>query len=421
MVKHSVLVLGADFFMLGPVGKPQWIAGALLLVFLAQCAWLISRSLRGGDMDLREWYRIDAGLRRWHMAPQTGVAPDPHSWIGPGPPPHIRDNDGFDPDHSALWYLISSAPLLVWPGRFQTESLPYWGWLARAPHLMFGLFLGASLWYVSRRLYGNEGGFVALALYCFSPGMIRAAALWFAEPEMGAAWGAFGTIFTGIAVAHTLYAPREVVLWNWRRMVLLGISIALAVGSQFSLVVMVPLALAFMLYLAPARRGAALVIWSSACAIALLLLFAAYFFRPTAFWDALSHATWLGITWQVFTMAGAYRELLAVLGQNSPALVLALPLALLTYAAWPRARYFGNTAPLLVGALCVVLGFAAPHYEGLGFQLVAVPFLFVFVAGVCADLLESKQRTLVIACTFGLLLASAIWSLSELARVGLAH
>src|SRR5215475_8267797 len=298
--------------MLGPVGKPQYLAGTLLLIFLAQCAWLISHSLRTGEMDLREWYRLDTGLRLWHRSP-TNPGADPHSALGPGPPPRIRDNDGFDPDHSALWYLISSAPLLVWPGKLQSSSLLFWGWLARAPYLAFGLLLGASLWYVARRLYGNEGGFIALILYCFSPGMIRAASVWFAEPETGAAWGAFGTIFTGIAVAHTLYAPREVVLWNWRRTLLLGVSLALAVGSQFSLIVMAPTALAFMLYLAPTRRGAALTIWGTACAVGFALLFAAYFFRPTALIAALRHAAWLGFTPQVFSMPAAYQELLALI------------------------------------------------------------------------------------------------------------
>jgi hypothetical protein len=88
---------------------------------------------------------------------------------------------------------------------------------------------------------------------------------------------------------------------------------------------------------------------------------------------------------------------------------------------WPRARYFGNTAPLLVALLCLLLGLGAPHYQGLGFQLVALPFLFVFVSGVCADLLETKQRPIVFACATGLLLAYAIWSLTELTRAGLAH
>jgi len=414
MVKHSLPVVGR-FFMSERFGKPQLLAGALLLVFLAQCVWLVIHSLGSGSMDLREWYRINAGLHRWQGTVHT--TPDPHSDFAPAPPPRIRDNDGFDPDHSALWYLIASVPLLVWPGRFQSESLVYWGGLARAPYLLFGLLLGASLWYVARRLYGNEGGFVALTLYCFSPGIIRATAVWAAEPEIGAVWGAFGAIFTGIAVAHTLYAPREVVLWNWRRIVLLGISLALAVGSQFSLIVMVPLALAFMLYLAPTRRGAVVVIWSAACAIAVVILFAAYFFQPVAFGQAFHHAAWLGITRQTFGMAGAYREMVLQLGQNCPALLLALPLALATYAIWSRTRYFGNTTPLLIAALCLIFGFVTPHYQGLGFQLVALPFLFVFVAGISADLFESKQRSLAMACVVGLLAAYAVWSVSELARI----
>src|SRR5207245_6182093 len=139
-----------------------------------------------------------------------------------------------------------------------------------APYLLFGLLLGASLWYVARRLYGNEGGFVALTLYCFSPGIIRATAVWAAEPEIGAVWGAFGAIFTGIAVAHTLYAPREVVLWNWRRIVLLGVALTMGIGCQYSLIILVPMVLGFMLYLAPERSGAAVAIWASACVIALL-------------------------------------------------------------------------------------------------------------------------------------------------------
>ncbi len=102
----------------------------------------------------------------------------------------------------------------------------------------------------------TPGGFIALTFYCFSPSLIQASAVWHTEPEIVAAWGAFGTIFTAIAVAHTLYAPREVVLWNWRRIVLLGISLAIAVGSQFSLIVLVPMALGFLLYVAPVRRQA---------------------------------------------------------------------------------------------------------------------------------------------------------------------
>ena len=282
---------------------------------------------------------------------------------------------------------------------------------------MFGLLLGASLWYVARRLFGNAGGYVALALYCFSPGIVRACALWSAEPEVGAAWGAFGAIFTAIAVAHTLYAPREVVLWNWRRIVLLGLSLALAVGSQFSLVIVVPAALAFMLYLAPTRRLAALAIWGVACGIALLLGYASYFFHIHGFLQGIRHASFLGISWKAYAMPKDYLQVLAQLGQSSPALVVALPVALITYFAWPRARYFGNTAPLLVAALFLALGLGTPHYPGLGFQFMAVPFLFVFVAGIAADLLETRYHEIAVAAISGLLVANAAWNLWELARI----
>ena len=98
---------------------------------------------------------------------------------------------------------------------------------------------GASLWYVARRLYGNFGGFIALALYTFSPIIMTRANQ--VQEDVVAAWGAFGLIFTAIAVAHTLYAPREVILWNWRRILLLGISIALCIGAQFPMwIVLVP-------------------------------------------------------------------------------------------------------------------------------------------------------------------------------------
>jgi len=218
-------------------------------------------------------------------------------------------------------------------------------------------------------------------------------------------------------VAHTLYAPREVVLWNWRRIVLLGLSLALAVGSQFSLVMVLPAALAFMLYLAPTRRMAALAIWAVACGIALLLGYASYFFHARAFWQGIRHATFCGISWKAYAMPKAYLQLLAQLGQSSPALVVALPVALITYFGWPRARYFGNTAPLLVAAVFLLLGLGTPHYPGLGFQLMAVPFLFVFVAGIAADLLETRYHEIAVAAIAGLLVANAAWNLWELARI----
>jgi hypothetical protein len=132
----------------------------------------------------------------------------------------------------------------------------------------------------------------------------------------------------------------------------------------------------------------------------------------------MRHAKFFGITWQAFLMPGAYTRVLAQIGQSGPALLVAIPVALIAFLVWRRPRYFGNTAPLMIAALFLIFNLAAPHYPGFGFQLIASPFLFVFVAGVAADLLETRRHDLVTACIWGLLLANALWNLAELTRVG---
>jgi hypothetical protein len=173
-----------------------------------------------------------------------------------------------------------------------------------------------------------------------------------------------------------------------------------------------------MLYLAPTRRGAAVAIWATACAVAFVLLFASYLFRPRVFWQGMLHARFFGITWQAFLAPGTYVRIPAEIGQSGPALLVAFPAALIAYFAWRRPRYFGNTAPLMITALFFFFSLGTPHFPGFGFQLMAVPFLFVFVAGIAADLLETRHRDLVMACVWGLLAANALWNLVELARVG---
>src|SRR3984885_5652068 len=265
------------FFTRQRFGRPQFLAGALLLAFLAQAVWLVQSELRMFEshaLSASEQSRTPAGWRQVHGGGIAGAPfPDPPGSL---PIEVSSDDAGFDTEHSPLISLVTAAPLLASPHRLlSTES--HWRWLPRIPFLACGVFLGAALWYVARRLCGNSGGFLALTLYCFSPAVLQATAVWHVEPEILAAWGPFGAIFTAIAVAHTLYAPREVVLWNWRRIVLLGISLAIAVGSQFSMMVVVPIALAFLLYVAPVRRQAGLVIWIAVCVVAFALLFGFYF------------------------------------------------------------------------------------------------------------------------------------------------
>jgi hypothetical protein len=236
----------------------------------------------------------------------------------------------------------------------------------------------------------------------FLPPYSRPAAVWHTEPEILAAWGSFGAIFTAIAVAHTLYAPREVVLWNWRRIVLLGISLAIAVGSQFSMIVVVPIALAFLLYLAPIRRGAALTIWTAACLLALVLLFATYFFHPHTFFRECSTPLSGEQPGAASPYSPSIAEVTFLILRACPAFVLLLPVAVATYLAWPRTRYFGNTAPLLLALLFIALGIAHPRVAGAGFLLASVPFLFIFVSGVLADLMETPYRFLVTALRLGM-------------------
>jgi hypothetical protein len=418
----------SGYFTRERFGRPQFLAGLLLLAFLAQATWLVKsqwQSRNKTGVEESEGERIAAGWRQWHGhgiagAPYPDPQLDPHRESVTQLSEISNIKDGYDTEHSPLLSLVSAAPLLPLPERLWiADSFAYWGWLPRVPFLACGLFLGASLWYVARRLCGNHGGFVALALYCFSPAMIQASAVWHTEPEIVAAWGAFGAIFTTIAVAHTLYAPREVVLWNWRRIVLLGVSLAIATGAQFPMIVVVPLALAFLLYVAPVRRQAGLVIWLAACAVGFVLLFATYFIHPHAFAESMRRAAFWGATWRAFAIPGVYRQVAVQLGRACPAFVVALPVALVTYAVWPRTRYFGNTAPLSVALLFLILGMAHPHVAGAGFLLASVPFLFLFVAGVLADLMETSYRPVVTAGIFGLLAANSVWSLMALGRVGL--
>ncbi|HTS10243.1 MAG TPA: hypothetical protein VMP68_32065 [Candidatus Eisenbacteria bacterium] len=406
-----------SYFTRDRFGRPQLLAALLLLIFLAQAAWLVQAELGSvQSLEGQEALRIGEGWKQWHG---HGVAAAPLTEPSGGfiQDPFLADTSGFDTQHSPLVYLATAAPLLAWRHDLDPETAIYWRWLARFPFLACGVFLGASLWYVARRLCGNTGGLVALALYCFSPSLIQASAVWHTEPEIVAAWGAFGTIFTAIAVAHTLYAPREVVLWNWRRILLLGVSLAIAIGAQFSLIVVAPIALAFLLYVAPVRQRAAFVIWIAACVVGAILLFAMYFFHPHSFAESMRHASFWGATWRGFAVWGVYKQVAVQISRACPALLLVLPVCVVTYSVWPRTRYFGNTAPLLVTLLFVALGMAHPSEAAAGFLLAAIPFVFIFVSGVLADLMETKYRQIILACVLALLITYAARTLMALAQV----
>ncbi len=398
------------FFTRERFGTPQILAGCMLLAFLGQCAWLIAHE-QSGVVAAEELSRVQEGWAQWHG---QGIAGTPTGLVNPADAAGMGASP-YDPDHSPLWYLIESAPVALFHVAADSRA---WLWLTRMPYVLLGTLLGASLWYVARRLYGNAGGYTALALYCSSPAVIQSSTLWFSAPNIATAWGTFGAVFTAVAVSHTLYAPREVVLWNWRRIVLLGVSLSLGIGSHFCLLLIVPVLLAVMLYLAPHRAAAVMAILGTACGVALLLLFSAYFFHPALFAQGLGNADWFHGTVAALRIPGAYRQVGREVAQAGPVLALMALAGFGVWAAWRRSRYFGNTAPLAIAVLFMLLRVLSPHRTGEVYGLLAPVFLFVFVGGIVADLLETRVREFGTAVIVGLLAANAVWNLIWLGSVG---
>jgi len=379
-------------------GRPQVIAVLLLLAFAGQCLWVMSRlpmstlellTVRQGRTQLRSGEVIES-VERSPLVPLLAAAPT----LGRADSNLSQERTGEPSSHGGTAYEND------------------WRWRARVPFLVLGGLLGASVWYVARRLYGDAGGYIALTLYSFSPAIIQHSAT--VHPEIAAAWGTFGCIFTGIAVAHTLYAPREVVLWNWKRITLLGVAIGLGVAAQFAVAIAILIALAFMFYLVPERRGAALAIMGTACAMGLLVLWASYGFHSYEMFQSVRGARLAGLRPAQLSTGTWLRLLGSFFVRNSPGVVLLGVIALVTYAAWPRTRFFGVTAPLLVSVILLALAFVLPHISGPGFLVVALPFVFVFIAGVFVDLLESRQSGLVLGVLTAVLLSHALFSLAGL-------
>ncbi len=370
------------FFTRERFGRPQVYAVLLLLAFAAQCVWLMAHV----PLSQLERAYVEAGEQQWRGQRMAG-----------------------DVDRSPLVPLIAGFPAAAL-SHFTADPSAWW---VRLPFLAMGVLLGASLWYVARRLYGNAGGYIALGLYVFSPVMITRSAT--VRPEIAGAWGAFGAIFTAIAVSHTLYAPREVVLWNWRRILLLGVALGFAVGAQFSLIVIVLLGLGFMIYLVPGRRAAAVTILGAACAVALVVIWASYSLHAPALAEHLGRARFLEFAPQAFVLKVTWELLLLFFFRVGGAGTLLLFLtALVTYIAWKRTRFFGTAAPLITALTLIVLAMGMPHLGGYAFLVVMLPFAFVFISGVFADLLETQASGLALGVVVGILLAHAIFSIRGL-------
>jgi hypothetical protein len=94
-----------------------------------------------------------------------------------------------------------------------------------------------------------------------------------------------------------------------------------------------------------------------------------------------------------------------------------LAISLVTFAAWKRARFFGTTAPLLVFAILLLVGTGSSAQGALPFYLMALPFAFVFIAGVLTDLLESRHAPLSLGLVLGVLIGHIVIGISGLLRM----
>jgi hypothetical protein len=359
--------------------RPQRIAAVLLFLLFAQCYWVT----RHQTLTERDYDYARCGREMWERpSPLAGY------FTSCG---NIHDG--------TLAYRAAGLPLTVerilsglssenspWELRHQLSFVLL---LMRLPFIFCGLCLGAALWWVTRRLFGNEGGFVALTLYCFSPEIVRVCTT--PNAEILAAFGMFAAIYTAIGVAHAMQGPRK----KWRpRIVLLTAAFGFTAAAHVSAVLLAfVFSLGFMIYLGERRRAFLLPIFVYSGIGTVLLLFASYGFRGYAFSNVFRSG--VARTWFSLEPAKIFFSSLPNAG-----ITLAAGIALLLFLAVKRSRYFGNLAALLVAVpllLIITTGIQAEPW------LWALPFLLTFIGGVFADALETKQRRIFLAATGGIL------------------
>jgi hypothetical protein len=291
----------------------------------------------------------------------------------------------------------SAGELTPWELRHQLTHILL---LLRLPFLLTGCVLGAGLWWVTRRLYGNLGGYTALALFCFSPPILRACVT--PTPEVVAALGVYGAVYTCIGVAHAMQGPRR----KWRpRIVLLTAVFGVAAASHIAaLPVAAMLGLIFMLWVAEGRRSQVLPIVLIASGGALVFVFVCYGFSPDAFSYVFRSAA--GFLWFSFDPVRRFFSTLSNAG-----ITVAAASAALLYLGVRRSRYFGNTAPLL--CTLVLFGLIMTGVPGTP-SLWALPFLLTFIGGVFADAYESPRGRLALAAGGAIVVLQAVFCLLSL-------
>lgn len=383
---------------------PQRIAAGLLLLFLAQGLWLTSRQ----TLTDRDYQYARCGRETWERpSPLAGyftTCGNIHDGILgyrlAGLPLTLnllleRGLDQFRKPEDRVFQV--GGEISAWELRHQLTHILL---LLRLPFLLAGVVLGGGLWWVTRRLYGNLGGYTALTLYCFSPAVLKACVA--PNAEILAALGVYGGVYTCIGVAHAMQGPRR----KWRpRIVLLTVLFAVAAASHIAaLPVVALLGLTFMLWVAEGRRSQVMPVVLLAAAGALVVVFACYGFSPDAFSYVLRSAA--GLLWVSLDPARRFFGSIENAG-----IAVAAASALVLYLGLRKSRYFGNTAPLISAlALMLLVMTGVPGAPWLW----AVPFLLTFVGGVFADAFEEPRGRLALYAAGAIVALQAVFCVLSL-------
>lgn len=297
-------------------------------------------------------------------------------------------------------YADDSAPgaalqLSSWELRHRQPLAPL---LLRLPFLLTGLALGAALWWVTRRQFGNRAGALALAFYCFTPELFAASL----EPgaAIPAAFGLFGSLYTTLGVAHALRGPRA----KWPpRIVLLAALLGFTGAAQpMALVAALVVGLALALWVGEEHRALLAAIVAGCALVALGLELATYSFSVAA-WRVAQSSAWHQLIAAPTAACGTALHFFAAGAHLG--LTLATIAALALYVSARRSRFFGNSAPLIAAA--VLLSFGATLAGAL--WLWALPFLFAFLGGLWADAFESRHTRLAEGAALTLVLLQAFF------------
>jgi hypothetical protein len=186
---------------------------------------------------------------------------------------------------------------------------------------------------------------------------------------------------------------------------LLTAAFGMAAASHIaSLPVVALLGLAAMIWVAEGRRSQVFPVVLVAVAGALLLVFACYGFSPDAFSYVFRSAA--GFLWVSIDPARRFFSALSNAG-----ITVAASAAVVLYIGLRKARYFGNTAPLLFSLLLMPLVMTGVPGSPL---LWALPFLLTFIGGVFADGYEGPRGRLAMAAAGAIVLLQAVFCVFSL-------